>query len=154
MVNQGGEVDIASNPWGWKGGTTPPPIAKFHNMSSVNFLVHRRNSHLLNVAYIRKLNPKYIKTANRQTRLFEGPVLKRSITKNRAADHSVYNKCASAWNAKPIDKVLSGSVCVSVIIQTGRLSITWVRVCPSSYRQEDLVLPGSVCVRYHTDRKT
>ena len=43
---------------------------------------------------------------------------------------------------------------MSVIIQTGTLSITWVCVCPLSYRQGHLVLPGSVCVCYHTDRDT
>ena len=79
-------------------------IARLHNKAGVNCLEQRRKSHLLIFAYNRKQNPKYTKTAPRQTRLFKAAVLECTLAKGRVADRSVYNKCAVAWNALSVEK--------------------------------------------------
>ena len=71
------------------------------------YLAHRRNSHLLNFAYQRKNNPKFIRIPWRETRLFGSVVLNTTTAKGKAAEWKAtewtfYCKRALVWNALDI----------------------------------------------------
>ena len=66
-------------------------IAYLHKSTKTDHLAHRRNSHLLNFAYQRKNNPKFIRVPRRETRLFGSVVLNTTTAKG--------NALVTRWNA-------------------------------------------------------
>ena len=69
--------------------------------TKTNKLEDRKKAHILQVAYKQAQNTDYIKPVRRHTRLFDGIVLCDVLAKGRAAERSVYYKCASLWNEQP-----------------------------------------------------
>ena len=74
---------------------------EIHRLTQCGKLEDGRNAHLLNFMYVRKADQVRDTPAQRNTRLFDAPVLNVVKTNKSAGDRSVFVKGAQAWNVLP-----------------------------------------------------
>ena len=78
-------------------------VNDMHNTCNINKLLHRREVHLLNFAYKRAHDNKYIQAGNRDLRRFDAPILREDIANNSSFEKSVLYQGAIAWNRQPVE---------------------------------------------------